>query len=74
MNCGRCEVAVSDETAEWCWWCVGPLCSQCWETVGHCGHPEADTVNRASKLMTYEQRRELVGVVIPDDEKVWWCE
>jgi hypothetical protein len=46
------------------------LCGPCWEDVGHCGHPEADAVNEASKAMTYDQRRALILATIPEDERV----
>jgi hypothetical protein len=28
-----------------CWWCQAWLCEDCWERVGHCGHPEAEAEN-----------------------------
>jgi hypothetical protein len=46
-NCGRCGVAVAD--GEYCWYCWGPLCLDCWEAVGHCGHPEAEAANAAAR-------------------------
>ena len=39
-ECNRCEKPI-DET-EACWWCLSPLCPECWDQYGHCGHPEAD--------------------------------
>ena len=45
--CGRCPKELHGfEETEWCWWCEGPLCKDCWENFGHCGHPEADEANR----------------------------
>jgi len=38
-ECNRCKTII-DET-EACWWCLGPLCPECWDEYGHCGHPEA---------------------------------
>lgn len=39
--CGRCQRPVAKSVAEACWFCSGPLCGECWEQYGHCGHPEA---------------------------------
>lgn len=61
LKCGRCggDVKVGDE--EYCWWCCGELCVDCWEEHGHCGHPEADQAN---------QRAREVGSIRAYDEEV----
>lgn len=39
--CGRCARELRDrDRIELCIWCEGPLCEDCWEVPGHCGHPE----------------------------------
>lgn len=43
--CGRCGKPIIQEDAETCWWCIGDLCYDCWETVGHCGHKGACEAN-----------------------------
>lgn len=48
-RCGRCGRKINYEDAEVCWWCQHSLCIECWETVGHCGHPEAEAVNQAAR-------------------------
>ncbi|MHC4093693.1 MAG: hypothetical protein ACYSVY_26060 [Planctomycetota bacterium] len=72
VTCGRCKAEVGDVMAETCWYCIGDMCGPCWEETGHCGHPEADTINEASKIMTYDQRRRLILAVIPEEERVGW--
>jgi hypothetical protein len=49
VPCGYCGRAVEKAGAERCWHCHSPLCGDCWEEIGHCGHPEA-----------YQRDRELV--------------
>jgi hypothetical protein len=60
MACGRCGVEVSDP--DLCWWCEAALCSTCWETVGHCGHEEAERANTASRMLDHEGRRALIRI------------
>jgi hypothetical protein len=41
--CGRCARAIHDpDGPELCWWCEGPMCSDCWESFGVCGCPGSD--------------------------------
>jgi len=47
MNCNRCKTTLTDATAESCWYCHAPLCFECWEEIGHCGHARADKQNEA---------------------------
>lgn len=37
-RCGRCTAKVTDETRESCHICAGPLCTDCYDTYGDCGH------------------------------------
>jgi hypothetical protein len=46
MNCNRCNKSITDEDREFCWYCHGDLCYDCWDAWGHCGHPEAEAENR----------------------------
>lgn len=53
MSCGRCGIKLDNPqaTAEVCWYCNEWLCTDCWDRVGHCGHPEAEAANeRARKV------------------------
>lgn len=54
--CNRCGEPV-DYQPEVCWLCFGPLCSECWEQLGHCGHPRADAANRVMRLLPDEASR-----------------
>lgn len=45
MECSKCGKPIDGEP-EYCWYCESELCIDCWERVGHCGHLEADEVNR----------------------------
>jgi hypothetical protein len=45
-RCARCGV---DGAEEFCWACHAWLCAGCWDLFGHCGHPEADEVNRQGR-------------------------
>lgn len=47
VECGRCEnMTIAHEV---CWYCQGPLCDDCWDGHGHCGHPEADAMNEIAR-------------------------
>lgn len=59
-TCGRCRKEISSEDAETCWFCMGDLCRECWEEHGHCGHEDADRLNRASRMLDAEGRRFLL--------------
>lgn len=48
-TCGRCASSTGVEDPEGCWFCHADLCDDCWETYGHCGHPEADEANRRGR-------------------------
>jgi hypothetical protein len=51
--CRRCgEDAGLDP--EICWYCQGPLCSDCWERYGHCGHPEAEAMNEQARQVNQD--------------------
>jgi len=43
--CGRCKKEIPANEAETCWYCHADLCFECWDEVGHCGHPEAEEIN-----------------------------
>lgn len=45
FRCRRCGKEVPQGHEERCWYCMGPLCVDCWDQFGHCGHPEADAIN-----------------------------
>lgn len=49
VHCGRCGKEIERDDAEVCWWCQGDLCVECWETHGHCGHPEAEAINERAR-------------------------
>jgi len=60
-NCGRCKKETDNGNEEACWYCIGPLCGDCWEEFGHCGHPEADEANEKAKAAkSYEERRDVL--------------
>lgn len=46
--CGSCGKPIDPDEAEICWYCQGPLCGECWEEKGHCGHVGADMINRCA--------------------------
>lgn len=59
MNCFRCGKFIHGRP-EFCWYCEGELCKDCWEKIGHCGHPEADEVNRLSaKATSWKERHKI---------------
>ena len=49
MKCNRCDSEIDDGADESCWFCLAPLCFECWDSVGHCGHTRADTMNNATR-------------------------
>jgi hypothetical protein len=59
-SCGRCAAEVADPQ-DLCWWCDGPLCSVCWEALGHCGHAEADKANADTARATTWEERHAIG-------------
>lgn len=59
--CGRCrQPIVTEKERETCWYCLGNLCGGCWDRTGHCGHPEADSVNEQSKNLDWVGRHALI--------------
>ena len=48
-ECGRCH--KKDQDWQYCWWCHHELCYECWDEVGHCGHPDAEAMNEAGRAM-----------------------
>jgi hypothetical protein len=66
QKCGCCGKPVSNP--EYCWYCDAPLCVECWEEKGHCGHPEADEINRQSRLTDDEGRARIARALWPDAE------
>lgn len=48
-TCGRCKEKGDPDAMETCWYCIGPMCSSCWDDHGHCGHPEADAINEQGR-------------------------
>ena len=49
MSCGRCGKKIDTFDPERCWFCMAPLCVECWDTFGHCGHSRADELNRIAR-------------------------
>ncbi len=45
LCCGRCDKDLIPDDFEYCWYCAGYLCMECWNKYGHCGHREADEAN-----------------------------
>lgn len=48
-GCGRCERPIPPGQNEYCWFCTGMLCIECWEKYGHCGHKKAEAENERVK-------------------------
>jgi len=48
FTCRRCRDDAGLDP-EVCWYCQAPLCYECWDRFGHCGHEEADRVNEQAK-------------------------
>ncbi len=46
MSCNSCYKSITDAGREFCWYCLADLCYDCWDEVGHCGHPEAEYANK----------------------------
>lgn len=60
MKCGRCARETSDPDREFCWFCGGNLCGDCWEEIGHCGRPEADAINQAARMADHATQGALI--------------
>lgn len=43
--CNVCGKLLDTGTEERCWFCNAPLCYDCWDKYGHCGHRGADMIN-----------------------------
>ena len=54
VTCNRCQTPVTESSQEFCWYCDGPLCSACWELLGHCGHQEAEAENERQRVWSRE--------------------
>jgi len=50
--CRRCGTEIPAGGEETCWYCGGPLCFECWDAVGHCGHDEAERINTEVRRQT----------------------
>ena len=50
-TCGRCkkELGYDLDNYEVCWFCLHPLCDDCWDFYGHCGHKKADEMNEKAR-------------------------
>lgn len=57
--CGRCQRRIVDGKEEACWFCCSDLCYECWDSVGHCGHEQAEAMNRASRMLNRDGRARL---------------
>ena len=54
-NCGKCDKKITDWEA--CAYCPNPLCSNCWERWGHCGHQvmyEKNSIAQVSRIKDLE--------------------
>ena len=49
LVCPRCRAVIDDLDAEYCWWCQCRLCYACWAEHDHCGPPEAERREDATK-------------------------
>lgn len=68
IRCHKCNTIMLAKHAQKCWWCMGDLCYACWDTVGHCDHPEAIAIMKQIQLApSWEDRRNLVLTAIGDD-------
>lgn len=47
--CRRCN-ATTDGVPDMCWWCSGPLCNDCWDRYGHCGHEQVKLADELGEL------------------------
>jgi len=56
VACRRCQMPLVLADAEICWYCEGPLCYNCWDKFGHCGHAEADKVNAQAQAIDEKRR------------------
>lgn len=55
--CGRCGKEVIPYEAEVCWYCLAPLCFECWDLYGHCGHARAEEINEAARKVNQPERK-----------------
>jgi hypothetical protein len=46
--CRRCRKEAGYDP-DVCWYCLEPLCEECWDKYGHCGHPEAEAINEKAR-------------------------
>ena len=55
-NCGKCDKKITEFEA--CAYCLNPLCSDCWESWGHCGHQvmyEKNTKAHVARITQLEE-------------------
>ena len=59
MTCDRCQAPLTEATAEHCWFDTDHrLCLRCFDEFGHCGHPEANELNRLAAAHDHQGIRE----------------
>lgn len=57
FKCNRCKKRFADEE-QYCWFCKGILCFECWDEFGHCGHSDADRMNQLIAEFNEKEARE----------------
>ena len=62
MKCGRCSADVGAPTF-YCWTCERPLCHNCGNQFGHCGHSLGGRVDEESTATEYEGRRRMAAAL-----------
>ncbi len=51
-HCGRCGKELCEPySADVCFYCIAPLCHDCWDGYGHCGHPQAVKMNEEARAV-----------------------
>lgn len=59
--CGRCRKQIPHGEEEACWYCGHPLCGDCWDEYGECGHKGVATVQALSNAV--QESRGIVHTV-----------
>jgi hypothetical protein len=66
--CGRCKQPTGAHEQA-CWYCNEPICLQCWDEYGHCGHPGAVAANERARQAPIRGRYSTSAHVYPADKR-----
>jgi hypothetical protein len=70
MICPRCKKIIPKNKEQYCWYCQGMICYDCWEEYGDCGHKGAEEIKKKFKEEEMNcENCEILKRILKDCEK-----